>query len=43
MDPNRYVEISDMPMYDLYELSYPLRDEEMYRDEMIWTDPTELN
>ncbi|WP_176560129.1 hypothetical protein [Brevibacillus dissolubilis] len=36
-DPNRLVEPSDALLQDLYEMSYPPRDEEYYYDLIDWS------
>ncbi|WP_277603151.1 hypothetical protein [Brevibacillus sp. SYP-B805] len=41
MDPLRIPEESDQLLYDLYEIYYPPRDEEMYQDFMDWSEWTD--
>ncbi|MGE5701035.1 MAG: hypothetical protein ACM32O_00755 [Clostridia bacterium] len=38
MDPNRYPEDQDSLLTDLYEVSFPPRDEEMYNDVLNWVE-----
>jgi hypothetical protein len=41
-DPDRYSEPADVLLQDLYELYFPPRDEEMYLNQVDWSEWADL-